>query len=73
MRLGYSAVMQDFIIGGLAILWGILILAFRKELGELSKPGGRGFRNATFIQVAAWVGGIAVIGAGIALILMRAL
>ena len=72
-RLGYSAVMQDIIIGGVAIVWGILVLAFRRELKELAKPGGRGFRNAEFLRVAIVVAGLAIIGAGAAIILVRAL
>lgn len=65
--------MQDTIIGGVAIVWGILVLAFRNELRELAKPGGRGFRNPEFLRVAIVVGGIAIICAGVAIILGRAL
>ena len=65
--------MQDIIIGGVAIVWGILVLAFRRELQELAKPGGRGFRNAEFLRVAIIVAGIAIIGVGVTIILVRAL
>ncbi len=72
-RLGYIAVMQDYIIGGLAIFWGVLILALRAEFQGFARVGGHGFRDADFLRVAVVVAGIAVIGAGLALVLVRAL
>ncbi len=71
--LGYSAVMQDLIVGGVAIVWGIIILALRKELEGFAKPGGQGFRNAEFLRIVVVVAGIAVIGVGVAIILVHAL
>ncbi len=71
--LGYSAVMQDFIIGGVAIVWGIVMLYLRKELMGFARPGAQGLRSEGFLRVSPVIAGIAVIAAGVALIVVRAL
>ena len=64
---------EEVIIGGMAILWGIILLAMRHEILEFSREGGKGLRNREVINVLVIVAAIFLTAGGIAIILIRGL
>lgn len=61
------------IIGGMAILWGIILLVMRREILELSREGGKGLRNRKVINALVVAAIVFLPAAGIAIILLRGL
>ena len=64
---------EEVIIGGMAILWGIILLVMRREILEFSHEGGRGLRNRKVINALVITGVIFLTAGGIAIILIRGL
>ena len=64
---------EEVIIGGMAILWGIILLAMRREILEFSREGGKGLRNREVINALVITGVIFLTAGGIAIILIRGL
>lgn len=64
---------EEVIIGGMAILWGIILLVMRREILELSREGGKGLRNRKVINALVVAAIVFLPAAGIAIILLRGL
>jgi hypothetical protein len=64
---------EAVIIGGIAILWGIILLAMRHEILEFSREGGRGLRNRKVINLVVVAASVFLLAGGIAIITIRGL
>lgn len=63
---------EELIIGSAAIIWAVLLLAMRGEILELSREGGRGFRNRKILNSLVIAAIILLPIAGALIIALRA-
>jgi hypothetical protein len=64
---------EGVIFGGVAIVWGVILLFMRPEILQLSREGGKGLRNREVINVLVILAVIITIVGGTAVILLQAL
>jgi hypothetical protein len=62
---------EQIIMGGLAIIWGIILFFMRCEILELSREGARGLRNRKVINALVITGTVFLIVGGVAIIVIR--
>jgi len=61
------------IIGGLAVIWGVILFSARPHILEYSRPGGKGLRDRKVLNMLV-AGGIAFLClGGTAMILIKGL
>ncbi len=62
---------EALIMGGIAVIWGVIVFFVRPQILEFSREGGRGLRNRKVLN-ALVIAAIAFLCAGgIAVILLR--
>ncbi|MDY6794771.1 MAG: hypothetical protein SWK76_05765 [Actinomycetota bacterium] len=65
--------LEELIIGVAAIIWGVILLAMRQEILELSREGGRGLRNRKILNAVLIAGIVLLPITGAIIILLRGL
>jgi hypothetical protein len=62
---------EEVIIGGVALIWGVILLFTRREILEFSREEGKGLRNRTVINALAITAIVFLFVGGVAIILIR--
>ena len=60
---------EGIIIGGLALVWGVILLFARSQVLEFSREGGRGLRDRRVINALVILGVAFLLSAGTVVIL----
>lgn len=64
---------DEIIIGGAAVIWGILLLVMRPEILKSAREGGKGLRNPRVLDILLKAAIVLLPTSGLAVILVRGL
>jgi len=61
---------EAMIMGGLAVVWGVILFFMRPQVLEYSREGGRGLRDRKVLNVLVIAAIIFLLGGGMTIILV---
>jgi len=61
------------IVGGLAIIWGVILIFMRPQILDFSRAGGKGLRNRKILGALVIAAIVLLSAGGLAIILLRGL
>ena len=64
---------EEVIIGGLAIIWGVVLSFARPQILEFSRAGGKGLRDRGVLNALVITAAVLLVAGGAAVILLRGL
>ena len=64
---------EEVIIGGLAVIWGVILLFARPHILEFSLPGGKGLRDRRVLGTLVITAAVLLMAGGVAMILSKSL
>jgi hypothetical protein len=59
---------EGVVIGGVAVIWGVMLFSMRSQMLEFSREGGKGLRNRRVINALVMAAVLFLLAAGIAVI-----
>ncbi|MBN2026572.1 MAG: hypothetical protein JW854_07435 [Actinobacteria bacterium] len=59
---------EAMIMGGLAVIWGVILFFMRPQVLEFAREGGRGLRDRKVLNVLVIVAIVFLLSGGIAII-----
>jgi len=64
---------EGVIIASVAVIWGVILFFMRPQILEFSREGGKGLRNRNVINALVITAAVALIAAGMAIVLWNVL